>query len=45
LIGQGRNIKIVDSGKKEIIREINSFYESISALCVRKDGNVFAAAD
>jgi len=21
------------------------FYESISALCMRKDGNVFAAAD
>jgi hypothetical protein len=40
-----RSVVIYDPAKNKAIKEINSFHNVLTAICVRPDGAVFAAAD
>jgi hypothetical protein len=45
LYSYARTVSIFDTTKAKVTKEITTFNNNISALCLRPDGAVFAAAD
>jgi hypothetical protein len=45
VFGHGRSITVVDTVKKQTVKEINSISDNLTAMCIRPDSTVMACGD